>query len=147
MDSHQLLRMALVVAGGAGVYYFSGGYDPHGHKQLKKPLRIRQIGQARTARISGGQVDVPKMEVNSMVLHTRDSTQYTLKDLPADDCFLDDADGLIDYVSRRRRRQGMISSKWTYWKKVPFDEKLYQMLTERYERVVQGQMDVGDVLR
>ncbi|MHC4532990.1 MAG: hypothetical protein ACYS6K_03470 [Planctomycetota bacterium] len=110
---------------------------PNDIKLLQKPLTMEGFRKVKDP--ASGFDDNNNMVLCEVVLSTNTliGRQYKLVDSPDDGYFPNDADGLVDRVSKRdRSKSGRWStrlSRYTPWTKMPFEPELYQIATEKYK--------------
>ena len=119
---------------------------PNDIKLLKKPLTVKGIRMVldpakRKDSIEGKFDDENNLVLCEVVLSTRSiyGREYKLVDSPEDGFFPNDADDLVDKVSKRdpfRRRSRWSKRRYsrTPWKTIPFEAELYQIATGRYKK-------------
>ena len=122
---------------------------PNDIKLLKKTLTVSGVSKTldpakRNNVIEGRTEGKDNMIIDQVVLNTGSlvGRQYKIVDYPNDGFFPNDADGLVDSVSKRnpfRRKDRWTGPQYsrTSWKTIPFDEELYQVATERYKKAVE----------
>ena len=121
---------------------------PDDIKLLKKTLTVSSISKTldpdkRNDVIEGKIEGEDNMIIDEVVLSTGSlvGRQYKIVDYPNDGFFPNDADDLVDRVSKRnpfRRKDRWTGPQYsrTPWKTIPFEEELYQVATERYKKAV-----------
>ena len=121
---------------------------PNDIKLLKKTLTVSGVSMTldpdkRNDVIEGRLEGGDNMIIDQLVLKTGSlvGRQYKIVDYPNDGFFPNDADDLVDRVSKRspfRRKDRWTGPQYnrTPWKTIPFDEELYQAATERYKKAV-----------
>ncbi len=121
---------------------------PNDIKLLKKTLTVSGVSMTldpnkRNDVIEGRLEGGDNMIIDQVVLKTGSlvGRQYKIVDYPGDGFFPNDADDLVDRVSKRepfRRKDRWTGPQYsrTPWKTIPFEAELYQVATERYKKAV-----------
>jgi len=151
-------RAFVCVAAIAGVYLFYRAGHPDDYELLRKPLTVRQVRQTVDeaklfANMENGLEGDSPMILTEVVLSANNTTgrQYKVTDFPDDGYFPADADGLVDKVSRRdvyplgsfgKPKYGRRKS----WKVVPFDLRLYEILTDKFTHVAKQDIEGGMIV-
>jgi hypothetical protein len=122
---------------------------PNDIKLLKKTLTVSGVSMTldpakRNDVIEGRIEGEDNMIIDQLVLKTGSlvGRQYKIVDYPNDGFFPNDADDIVDRVSKRspfRRKDRWTGPQYnrTPWKTIPFEEELYQVATERYKKAVE----------
>lgn len=135
---HQVCRVIAALALG---YFILSVRRPNNIKVLKKPLTVTGIRKVRdpASRFDdNNNLVLCELVLSSNIIKGR---QYRLVDSPDDGFFPNDADGLVDRVSKRNifSRRDMWSEPLlsrTPWTKMPFEPELYQIATEKYKEAL-----------
>ena len=141
-----------------GVYLFYRAGPPDDYKLLRKPLTVRQFRQTVDeaklfANIEDGLEGDSPIILTEVVLSANNRTgrEYKITDFPDDGYFPADTDGLVDKVSRRDvyplGRSGKPKcGRHKSWKVVPFDPRLYEILTDKFIHVAQQDIEGGMIV-
>jgi len=143
----RILRVCVIIGSCAFILYLYivNITNNNDYKLLKKSLTVSGIRKVldparRKEAIEGRLDDKDNLVLCEVVLSSniRRGWQYKLIDSPDDGFFPNDADGLVDKVSKRDifSRRDMWSKRLysrTPWTKMPFEPELYEIATERYK--------------